>query len=242
VGAQTAVDAVTRTVVVADETAFVRDRFRAALTGAGHRVLLAGSRAELLACVRSAQSEIDLIVLDVQLSASEATTLVRQLQALLPHAPTIVAFSGTVGSTTAVSALAELQVTAFINEYTGEQNIVRTLHPFLGGSASHRRASPRVALATAVSFRTGHTIITAVTLNIARGGVAIRSTNPQPLGTEVRLRLRLPSTKQEVEADARVVWSKPGSGMGLQFVRLCPDHQAAIDRFVNANFFADRKG
>ncbi len=241
-GAQTAVGAASRTIVVADETAFVRDRFRTALTGAGHRVLLASNRAELLACVRHAQHDIDLIVLDVQLSASDATTLVRQLQALLPRIPTIVAFSGTVGSTSAVNALAEMNVTAFINEYTGEQNIVRTLHPFLGGSESSRRASPRVALATAVSFRTGHTIVTAVTLNIARGGVAIRSTNPQPLGTEVRLRLRLPSTKQEIEAEARVVWSRPGSGMGLQFSRVCPDHQAAIDEFVNSHFFANRKG
>ena len=227
--------------MVADETAFVRDRFRAALAGAGHRVLLASSRAELLTLVREAQSQIDLVVLDVRLSASDATTLIRQVQKLLPPGTTIVAFSGTVGSTSAVRDLADLNVTAFINEYTGEQNIVRALHPFLGGNESYRRSSPRVALGTAVSFRHGHTIVTAVTLNIGRGGVAIRSTNPLPLGTEVRLRLRLPSGK-EVEAEAHVVWSNPRSGMGLQFSKVCPEHQAAVDEFVNGHFFANRKG
>ena len=38
VGVQTVVGTATRTVVVADETAFVRDRFRSALASAGHRV------------------------------------------------------------------------------------------------------------------------------------------------------------------------------------------------------------
>ncbi len=240
--AQTVVGAATKTVVVADETAFVRNRFQAALAGAGCRVLLASNRTELLACVRKAQSEIDLIVLDVRLSASDAPSLIRQLQMLLPHGPTIVAFSGTVGTTSAARDLAELKVTAFINEYMGEQNIVRALHPFLGGNESYRRSSPRVALGTAVTFRHGHTIVTAVTLNIGRGGIAIRSTNPLPIGTDVRLRLRLPASKKDVEAEARVVWSNPRCGMGLQFSKVHPDHQAAIEDFVNSHFFANRKG
>ncbi len=241
-GVQTVVRTAIKTVVVADETAFVRDRFRAALSGAGHRVLLASTRPELLACVEQAKNEIDLIVLDVRLSASGTTSLIRQINKLLPKMPTIVAFSGTVGSTTAVRALAELNVTAFINEYTGEQNIVRALHPFLGGSESYRRSSPRVALGTAVTFRHGQTILTAVTLNIGRGGLAIRSTSPLQVGTDVRLRLRLPASGKDVEADARVVWANPRAGMGLQFSRVLPEHQAAIDEFVDSHFFANRKG
>jgi uncharacterized protein (TIGR02266 family) len=240
VGAQTVGG--TRTVLVADETTFVRDRFRAALTGAGHRVLLASSRSELLTRVRTNPQDIDLVLLDVRLSASDAPSLVRQLQTLLPHKPTIVAFSGTVGSAGIVSTLAELNVTAFINEYTGEQNIVRALGPFLGGCEASRRSSPRVGLGTSVTFRHGHTIITAVTLNISRGGIGVRSTNPLPLGTEVRLRLRLPVSNKEVEAEARVVWSIPRSGMGLQFSKVVPEHQEAIDAFVNSHFFTDRKG
>jgi uncharacterized protein (TIGR02266 family) len=240
VGAQTV--GRSRTVLVADETTFVRDRFRAALTGAGHRVLLASTRTELLTRIRSNPQDIDLILLDVRLSASDAPSLVRQLQNLLPHKPTIVAFSGTVGSAGTVATLAGLDVTAFINEYTGEQNIVRALGPFLSGCESSRRSSPRVALGTGVTFRHGQTIITAVTLNIGRGGVAVRSTNPLPLGTEGRLRLRLPASNKEVEAEARVVWSIPRSGMGLQFTNVVPEHQQAIDDFVNGHFFTDRKG
>ena len=228
--------------MVADETAFVRDRFRSALTSAGHRVLLAGSRADLLTLARQAGDTIDLIVLDVRLSGSDATSLVRKLRKLLPHSPGIIAFSGTVGNTAAVRRLAALDVTAFINEYTSERNILHALHPLLAGDEAHRRASPRVALGAAVTFRHGHTIVTAVTLNISRGGVAIRSTTPLPIGTNVRLRLRLPSPAKDIDADARVVWSNPQSGMGLQFDRICGDHMDAIDEFVNSHFFSNRKG
>ncbi len=240
VAAQTLIGAAAKTVIVADETAFVRDRFRAALAGAGHRVLLASTRVELLACAASAGADVDLVVLDVRLSSSNAASLIRQLQKLLPHKPPIVGLSGTVGHAAAVRELTNLEVTSYINEYSGEQNIVRALYPFLGGNAAYRRTSPRVPLSAAISFRHGHTIATAVTLNIGRGGLAIRSTNPLPRGTQVRVRLRLPGAG-EVEADARVVWSDTNVGMGLQFSGVTAAHQAVIDEFVDTHFFADRK-
>ena len=43
----------TKTVVVADDTAFVRDRFRTTLEGAGHKVVTVKTAAELLARVRA---------------------------------------------------------------------------------------------------------------------------------------------------------------------------------------------
>jgi uncharacterized protein (TIGR02266 family) len=240
--AQTAIGAAARTVLVADETAFVRDRFRSALTGAGHRVLLAGNRAELLACLESAGPTIDLLVLDVHLVASGATSLVGHIRRALTHSPPIIAFSGTVGSPDVVQELAALGVTTFLNEYTSEGNIVRALQSFLSGDAVHRRTSPRVAIGVAVSYRHGHSIGTAVTLNVGRGGVAIRSTNPLAVGTPVRVRLRLPAPCNELEADGRVVWSDPGTGMGLQFTRVAPDAQARLDAFVDSHFFSNRRG
>jgi len=44
--------AAVKTVIVADDTAFVRDRFKAALETAGHRAISVKSAAELLARVR----------------------------------------------------------------------------------------------------------------------------------------------------------------------------------------------
>ena len=92
-----------------------------------------------------------------------------------------------------------------------------------------------------LSFRYGHTVATGVTLNISRGGLAIRSTNPLSHGTPVRVRVKLPSGAGDVEADAVVVWSTPGVGMGLQFTTLSDDHQRVLDDFVVTHFFSSRR-
>ncbi len=56
-----------KTVIVADDTAFVRDRFRDALGRAGHRVLTTGTGLELLSQMRSERDHFDLVVLDLHL-------------------------------------------------------------------------------------------------------------------------------------------------------------------------------
>ena len=49
----------TRTVIVADDTEFVRDRFRTALEAGGHRAIPVGTGAALLDQLTSAGREID---------------------------------------------------------------------------------------------------------------------------------------------------------------------------------------
>ena len=56
-----------KTVLVAADTAFVRDRFKAALDAAGHRAMIVKSVAQLLAHVRADLDELDLIVLDLRM-------------------------------------------------------------------------------------------------------------------------------------------------------------------------------
>ena len=49
-----------KTVLVADDTAFVRDRFRVAIEGAGHKAVTAQNGPELLGCLRTGKDDIDL--------------------------------------------------------------------------------------------------------------------------------------------------------------------------------------
>ena len=71
-----------KTVIVADDTAFVRDRFATALLGAGHTALTAKSAVELLARVRADLARIDLIVLDLRLPHAGGVELVRSIRKL----------------------------------------------------------------------------------------------------------------------------------------------------------------
>ena len=230
-----------RTIVVADDTAFVRDRFKSALEAAGHRASTAGSGAELLAQVRADAAHIDLLVLDLRLPQAHGVDLVRALRRIDTfHAP-IVVFSGTIANADEVRELSSLGVSGYVNEYTAAQHIVPSLTPHLFPDHRNRRASPRAVLGISVSYRFGNTIAAALTLNVSRSGVAIRTTSPLDNGTEARIRFRLPGGRTDVDADARVVWTDRRVGMRLQFTRIDTGDQASIDEFVQAHFFTNRR-
>lgn len=230
-----------RSIIVADDTAFVRDRFRTALTAVGHHATTAASGAELLALVRAGAGGIDLVVLDLRLPQSRGIDLIRMLRGIEGFRAPILVFSGTIASAAEVRELAALGVAGYVNEYTGVQHIIPALAPHLLPDHANRRASPRVALGVSVVYRVGNTIAGAVTLNVSRGGIAIRSTSPPEPGTSVRVRFRLPGGRRDIDAEARVVWADRRLGMGLQFTRIDPADQAAADEFVNGHFFSNRK-
>jgi uncharacterized protein (TIGR02266 family) len=230
-----------KTVLIADDTAFVRDRFAAALDQSGHEAVLVDSAAELLACVRRDHAHLDLIVLDLQLPYARGLELVREIRRIDGGRVPIVVFSGTIASAADVRELATLGVAGYVNEYSAAPHILPALAPHLFPDNFNRRSSPRVALSVSVSCRVGNAISSALTLNLSKGGVAIRTMNPLERGTLVRVRFRLPAPSREVEADARVRWTDRNVGMGLQFEQISAADQVAVDEFVDRHFFSNRK-
>ncbi len=231
----------TKTVVVADDTAFVRDRFRAALESAGHRALTMRSGAELMKCARADLERLDLIILDLRLPRARGADLVRSLRAVLPAYVPIVVFSGTIANADEVREIDALGVAGYVNEYATAQHIVPSLEPYLFPESVKRRSSPRVALGIPATYRFGSTIASSVTLSISRGGLAIRTTSPLNVGAKVRVRFRLPGTSTDVDEEAGIVWTERRLGMGLQFTAIAQREQAAIDDFVRTRFFSNRK-
>jgi CheY-like chemotaxis protein len=69
-----------KTVLVADDTAFVRDRFATALQSAGHTAVPVGSVTELLARLRDDSAPVDLVVMDLRMPSSGGVELVRRLR------------------------------------------------------------------------------------------------------------------------------------------------------------------
>jgi uncharacterized protein (TIGR02266 family) len=231
----------TKTVVIADDTAFVRDRFKSALEDAGHRAITVKSAVELLARVRADLHELDLVVLDLRLPNTAGVELVRGIRRLDEGRLPIVVFSGTIGSADEVRELASLGIAGYVNEYSATQHILPSLAPHLFPDSFNRRSSPRVVLGIPVAYRFGNTIAAALTLNLSRGGIAIRTTSPLEAGARARVRFRLPQGTRDIDAEARVAWSDRRVGMGLQFERVDPSDQQAIDTFVGAHFFSNRK-
>lgn len=231
----------TKTVIVADDTAFVRDRFATALLSAGHTAYTVKSAAELLARVRADLARIDLIVLDLRLPHAGGVDLVRTIRRIDGGRVTILVFSGTIATADEVRELAQLGVAGYVNEYSAVQHILPSLAPHLFPDSFNRRSSPRVVLGIPIAYRFGNTIAAALTLNLSKGGLAIRTMSPLQAGAKVRVRFRLPGSRRDIEAECRVAWSDRRVGMGLQAEKVQPVDQASIDEFVDQHFFSNRK-
>src|SRR6184192_3970907 len=168
----------TKTVVIADDTAFVRDRFRTAVESAGHKAITVKSAAELLARVNADLPQIDLIVLDLRLPHAPGVDLVRSIRKLDDGRLPVLIFSGTIANADEVRELASLGIAGYINEYSAVQHILPSLAPHLFPDNFNRRDSPRVVLGIPVAYRFGNTIAAALTLNLSKGGLAIRTMSP----------------------------------------------------------------
>lgn len=230
-----------KTVIVADDTAFVRDRFKTALEGAGHRAVTVSSGTELVTRVKAELDKIDLIVVDLRLPQAHGVNLVRLLRRIDPIKPPIVVFSGTIANAAEVRELAALNVAGYVNEYTALQHILPSLAPHLFPGDFNRRTGPRVVLGIPIAYRFGNTIAAAVTLNIGRGGVAVRTTSPLEKGAVVKARFRMPMGKKDIDVESKVAWSDKRVGMGLEFVNLGTDDQASVAEYVDSHFFSNRK-
>ena len=230
-----------KTVLVASDTPFVRERFKTALDAAGHRAVVTKSVAELLGRVRADLAELDLIVLDLKMPHATGVELVRSIRKLdAGHLPILV-FSGSVSSANEVSELAALGVGGYLNEYSAVEHILPSIKPHLFPEDNNRRTSPRVVMGIPVSYRTGGTIAAALALNLSHGGLAIRTTTPLGRDEALRLRFHLPGSKKELGVEAVVCWSDQKAGMGLRFTSVKPADQKAIDTFVDAHFFRSVK-
>jgi len=159
-----------KTVLVADDTAFVRDRFRVALQSSGHLVTAVSTGSELL--FRARQKEpIDLVVLDLRLPQAQGVAIVRALRRIEGFRAPIVIFSGTIANAEEVRELGALGVSGYINEYSAVQHIVPALASHLFPDADNRRSSPRVALGVSVSYRVGNLIAAAVQRHLDRSAL-----------------------------------------------------------------------
>lgn len=100
------------------------------------------------------------------------------------------------------------------------------------GVGKERRAEPRysfAAMAEATDIKS-HTRVTGRISDIGPGGCYFEVMSPFAIGAE--LKLRISREKQTLTANARVLYSTGGMGMGLLFTSIEPDHRQILHRWV----------
>ena len=71
-----------------------------------------------------------------------------------------------------------------------------------------------------------------VTRDVCRGGMFINVKFPLPIDSDVSLIFRLYPTEPAVSCRARVMFSRVGLGMGIQFLDLSREARQALQKFV----------
>jgi uncharacterized protein (TIGR02266 family) len=220
-----------KTILVAHRDAAVRERFADALADARHEAVLATSAMDAERAVADRHRPVSLVLLDLRL-ASDGVRLARTLRHAGGGQVPIVVFAGSIDSAAQIPSLLAISVGGYVNEHAAPQQILPALAPHLFPDNFNRRTSPRIAIGVPVSYRAGGTIAAATTLDVGKGGLAIRTMSPLAKGTEVEVRFRLPGRSAEIEALGRVAWSDRKVGMGVQFEQLRPNDEAMLDTFV----------
>ena len=155
---------------------------------------------------------------------------------------TVLVFSGTISSADEVRELASLGVAGYVNEYSAVQHILPSLAPHLFPDSFNRRGSPRVVLGIPIAYRFGNTIATALTLNLSRGGIAVRT--DQPARNRRARAASVPPARRQARAGcrgARRLVRPPGRAWACSSNASKRPDQAAIDEFVDAHFFNNRR-
>ena len=223
-----------KTILIAHRSTDVRNRMAAALADARHDYVTADNPELAVAAVSDPEHPVSLALLDLGLGDDPAR-LVADVRRHAARTMPVVVFAGSLRSAADVPALLAAGVAGYLNEHATTAQILPALAPHLFPDNFDRRGSARVALGIPVSYRAGQTIAGALTANVGKGGIGIRTMSPLAVGTSVQLKFRLPAAAADLEAAGRVAWSNRQVGMGIQFERLDNDAQTAIDKFVDEN-------
>lgn len=175
-----------------------------------------------------------LVLLDLRDSRTGAAHLAEVWRARYGAALPLIVVAESVQSAADARALHAIGITGYLSASTDESQLMPALAPWLYPDNFNRRSHPRLGISLPVSYRSSDTVAAALTSNISRGGMAVRTTRPLAPDTAVDVSIRLPGCVDDVTLEARVCWREPGVAMGLTFTRMSAGAQAAIDACVEA--------
>ena len=105
-----------------------------------------------------------------------------------------------------------------------------------GSRPGERRATPRVRTLLEVRFDDDAEIGRVLMTNLSRGGIFVPTEVPLPIGTEIKLRIRIEASSTEVALLGEVVSCNVGPrldaeqrGMGIRFKKLSEGDQKIVD-------------
>ena len=105
---------------------------------------------------------------------------------------------------------------------------------------AERRTAPRIELQVEVGLETDHNFYTGLTQDISSGGLFVATGISYRVGDRMTVQFTLPGRAEPIVTEAEVRWIRDlrfmhtdfSEGVGLRFVDLPPDANAAIASFL----------
>jgi uncharacterized protein (TIGR02266 family) len=110
-------------------------------------------------------------------------------------------------------------------------------------SQQNQRASERFDLEVKVDLESDSNFYTGLTQNISAGGLFIATHAIRRIGDHITLTFALPGNTQSITVETEVRWIRENtalhrvdgaSGMGVRFINLSPEANAAITTFLQS--------
>ena len=112
----------------------------------------------------------------------------------------------------------------------------RHFQPGVQDSHADRRGSIRIPLMLRMGFQSYGEIRETLMTNLSRGGIFIATEDPLPLGSTLRVWIRIGESAQEVDVEGEVASHNSGPGllseelgMGVKFIHMTPEQEKIVD-------------
>ena len=109
-----------------------------------------------------------------------------------------------------------------------------------------QRGLPRLGIQIPLDFQDLKAFTVSRSFDLSPRGIFLCTTQILPVGEDILVRFKLPGVAYAFKVVGRVIWSSPTdtpqgfpAGMGIQFLDLAAEEQAAIERYV-VEMFLDR--
>lgn len=103
---------------------------------------------------------------------------------------------------------------------------------------TERRKEQRIPVEIEVKYSTGDSFVVDWTMNISRGGMFIRTPNPLPVGSNLKIYFSVPGAQEGIYAEGIVRWRVEPSdpnvipGMGVEITNINEDSRNILEEFI----------
>ena len=177
------------------------------------------------------QAKFDLAFLDFHMPSPDGLELAREIRRSRLNRTTPVVLVSDDQRPGAMTIGFEAGASFFLYKPIEREGVLKLVRATQGMAERERRRMRRVPVIQKVSLRCGQEELEGETVDISLSGMLVRSARTFPIGSSVRLRLRL-GEGEPITRLGSVVRVVGGNQMGIDMVRLRPAEEDALQEFL----------